>query len=159
MTRDEAILRLKQIACCVTRANCDLCAYYDDDCVVITDLKRDGAYFAEELLKIIELLEADASAPAAPAPAEADPVNHPAHYTYGKHECIEEMEILFGREAVISYCRLAAYKYKYRAGHKDDAELDCQKADWYLDKAAELTTRNKKEVLNAHKQQEQGRKV
>lgn len=68
----------------------------------------------------------------------ADMINHPPHYTYGKHECIDEMEILFGREAVIAYCRCAAYKYKYRAGHKDDAAQDYAKADWYIDKAAEL---------------------
>lgn len=153
MISSKTINRLKQMAYCATRKNCSLCAYVNYDCIIMPTSGRDAECLAEDIPKIVALLEADVSAPAAPAPAEADPVNHPAHYTYGKHECIEEMEILFGREAVISYCRLAAYKYKYRAGHKDDAERDYQKADWYLDKAAELTTRNKQEVTDAHKQQ------
>lgn len=153
MTRSKIIEQLKQMAFCATRDNCERCAYDGCDCVAMTSSGQDAACLAEDILKIVKLLEADASAPAAPAPAEADPVNHPAHYTYGKHECIEEMEILFGREAVISYCRLAAYKYKYRAGHKDDAQLDYQKADWYLDKAKMLSARKEQEVHDAHKQQ------
>ena len=75
------------------------------------------------------------------ADSEADQINHPSHYTYGKHECIDEMQILFGREAVIDYCKLAAYKYKYRQGHKgtsEDAKRDREKADWYISKAEEL---------------------
>lgn len=138
MTRSEAIELLKQIAYCATRENCDLCAYAGYDCVTITDSGRDAERLSEAIFEMVKLLEADTVEPAASTPAESDPINHPAHYTYGKHECIEEMEILFGREAVISYCRLAAYKYKYRAGHKDDAALDYAKADWYLDRANEL---------------------
>ena len=116
-------------------------------------VKQNRIRAASEIRNAVKLLKKDAAELATSALAEPDPVNHPAHYTYGKHECIEEMEIMFGREAVISYCRLAAYKYKYRAGHKDDAQLDYQKADWYLDKAAELMARNKQEVTDAHKQQ------
>ena len=156
MTRSDAIERLRQMAYCATRENCEHCAYVGyvgDDCLAITSTGQDAERLAEEMLKIVKLLEADAAEPAASEPAEPDPINHPAHYTYGKHECIEEMEILFGREAVISYCRLAAYKYKYRAGHKDDAELDYAKADWYLDRAKMLSTREKQEVHDAHKQQ------
>lgn len=70
-----------------------------------------------------------------------DMIEHPNHYTYGARECIDEMRILFGREAVIAYCRCAAYKYIYRQGHKgtaQDAAIDRQKADWYIGKAEEL---------------------
>lgn len=151
MTRDEIVVRLRQIAYCLTHADCEQCPYRDSICLPMNGLRNNSTRAASEILNAVKLLEADAAEPAASAPAASDPVNHPAHYTYGKHECIEEMEILFGREAVISYCRLAAYKYKYRAGHKDDAEQDYQKADWYLDKAAELMARNKQEVPNAHK--------
>lgn len=153
MTRDEIVVRLKQITYCLTHDDCDQCPYLDKDCVPMDSVKQNRIRAASEIRNAVKLLKKDAAELATSALAEPDPVNHPAHYTYGKHECIEEMEIMFGREAVISYCRLAAYKYKYRAGHKDDAQLDYQKADWYLDKAAELMARNKQEVTDAHKQQ------
>lgn len=149
MISRKTIERLKQMACCAARKNCHLCAYANYDCIVMPNSGRDAECLAEDIPKIVKLLEADAD-----EPAESDPINHPAHYTYGKRECIDEMEILFGREAVISYCRLAAYKYKYRAGHKGDPALDYAKADWYLGKAQMLSTREEQEVHDAHKQQE-----
>lgn len=90
---------------------------------------------------MIYMMREIASANAKKEDNEADQINHPSHYTYGKHECIDEMQILFGREAVIDYCKLAAYKYKYRQGHKgtsEDAKRDREKADWYISKAEEL---------------------
>lgn len=69
---------------------------------------------------------------------EEDMVNNPNHYTDRKFECIEEMEILFGKEATIDYCKLAAYKYKHRADLKGKREEDLDKADWYLSKVKEL---------------------
>lgn len=68
-----------------------------------------------------------------------DMVNHPPHYTSGKYECIDEMIILFGPEAVKAFCKCNAYKYRYRAGKKGDEQEDLDKADWYLAKAEELT--------------------
>lgn len=68
----------------------------------------------------------------------ADTVNHPAHYNIpGRKECIEEMIDRFGVEAVISFCRLNVYKYRYRAELKNGVE-DLNKADWYEAKAKEL---------------------
>ena len=47
-------------------------------------------------------------------------VNHPAHYNIeGRKECWEEMEDLFGPDAVVIYDCLNAYKYNYRAGSKN----------------------------------------
>jgi len=37
-----------------------------------------------------------------------DPVNKPAHYTFGKYECIDVMLEVFGVEAVKAFCRLNA---------------------------------------------------
>lgn len=66
-------------------------------------------------------------------------VDHPAHYKReGAMECIDEMLIVFGEEAVINFCLCNAYKYRYRAGLKDDKEEDLRKSDWYIKKAAEL---------------------
>jgi hypothetical protein len=72
---------------------------------------------------------------------EVDLINHPAHYTYAGMECIDMMRALYGREAVIAYCKCAAFKYVYRKGHKgtdEDAARDMEKAAWYARKAEEL---------------------
>lgn len=66
-------------------------------------------------------------------------VNHPSHYNAeGRKECIVEMEELFGKEAVITFCKLNAYKYKYRASLKGNAVEDIKKARWYEDYAKKL---------------------
>lgn len=61
-------------------------------------------------------------------------VNHPAHYQ-GKHECIDIMRVLFGDEAVKGFCKCNAFKYRFRAGRKEEntAEQDILKAEWYED--------------------------
>lgn len=68
---------------------------------------------------------------------EQDNVNHPAHYQIGDFECFDEMLELFGVDAVLSYCRLAVYKYRYRHTKKNGAE-DLKKAGWYMRKIKEL---------------------
>ena len=71
----------------------------------------------------------------------AEQVNHPSHYSQeGRRECIEEMRLIFGDEAVKIWCALTAYKYRYRAGNKEgnSAEQDNKKAEWYLDYIEEM---------------------
>ena len=73
---------------------------------------------------------------AKPAP---DTVNHPAHYTTGcGFECIEMMEMVFGKEAVIDFCVVNAFKYIWRHEQKNGTE-DIAKAEWYLKYASKLT--------------------
>lgn len=75
------------------------------------------------------------------AESEPEQVDHPAHYIQpGRRECIEEMRIVFGDDAVRQWCIMTAYKYRYRAGNKENnsAEQDHSKAEWYLDYATEL---------------------
>ena len=69
-----------------------------------------------------------------------DDVNHPSHYKVHKHECIDEMIAVFGVDETMAFCKLNAWKYRYRAGAKDGEakEKDLAKADWYLDKYMEL---------------------
>lgn len=70
-----------------------------------------------------------------------DMVNHPAHYNVaGRKECIVEMEEIFGTEAVINFCELNAYKYRYRAGLKEGNSRiqDEMKAQYYEDYALKL---------------------
>ncbi len=66
-----------------------------------------------------------------------DMVNHPNHYTQGGIECIDAMISAFGKEAVKSYCVVNAFKYIWRAEHKNGME-DLEKARWYVNKALEL---------------------
>lgn len=71
----------------------------------------------------------------------SEQVNHPSHYSQnGRRECIEEMRIMFGDEAVRQWCILTAYKYRYRAGLKEgnSAEQDNNKAEWYLNYAENM---------------------
>lgn len=67
-----------------------------------------------------------------------DNVNHPSHYNRdGAMECIREMVVVFGYEATINFCKLNAWKYRYRASEKNGAE-DMAKSDWYVKKSEEL---------------------
>lgn len=70
---------------------------------------------------------------------ENNGVDHPKHYNIeGRMECIQEMELMFGKSEVETFCKLNAYKYFYRAGTKDGEakEKDLAKAQWYLNYAA-----------------------
>ena len=67
-------------------------------------------------------------------------VHHPNHYNLHKHECIEEMILLFGIEAVKGFCKCNIHKYRYRTSGKD-GEKDLKKADEYVDILMELEKR------------------
>jgi len=67
-----------------------------------------------------------------------DAIKNPQHYTCHEHECIDEMIIVFGVRETISFCKLNAWKYRYRAGSKGSPEEDNAKADWYISKVMEL---------------------
>lgn len=67
-----------------------------------------------------------------------DSVNHPSHYNReGSMECIEEMILVFGKDAVMSFCLCNAWKYRYRAADKNGAE-DLRKSDWYMNMYKQL---------------------
>lgn len=70
-----------------------------------------------------------------------DPVERPEHYCRNGIECIDAMIILFGHDATIQFCKLSAFKYRWRAGLKGDREQDEEKAEWYLQKTVELAER------------------
>jgi len=70
--------------------------------------------------------------------AGEDNVNHPSHYNReDAMECIDEMVLIFGKEAVKNFCLCNAWKYRYRAADKNVME-DLKKSDWYLRKYKEL---------------------
>lgn len=64
-------------------------------------------------------------------------VDHPRHYEKTcSLECIEAMEIAFGAEAVINFCKLNAFKYLWRFKNKNGTE-DLEKALWYCNYASD----------------------
>ena len=67
-----------------------------------------------------------------------DMVNEPLHYKQHAMNCIGEMIRVFGLEAVMAYCRCAAWKHRRDALQKDKYDEDNIKAEWYLKKLAEL---------------------
>ena len=72
--------------------------------------------------------------------SKKEQVNHPAHYKKNGKECIEVMKEEFGPLAVYHFCLLNSFKYKWRAGFKDDnsKEQDLAKAKWYENYAEKL---------------------
>ena len=58
-----------------------------------------------------------------------DPVHHPSHYTSHPSgvECIQVTEHM-------DFCVGNAVKYLWRAGLKNDAIEDLEKAKWYIDR-------------------------
>lgn len=69
---------------------------------------------------------------------EQDNVNHPKHYEGSTSlECIEVMELAFGKMAVCDFCICNAFKYLWRYKNKNGVE-DLNKAHWYIRKAEKL---------------------
>jgi hypothetical protein len=64
-----------------------------------------------------------------------DIINHPAHYTHGKMECIDAIE---GLE--LGYHEGAILKYIVRYKHKNGIE-DLKKAKWYLERLIQNETK------------------
>lgn len=72
-------------------------------------------------------------------PQEHDVINHPNHYCRdGAMESIDEMVLLFGKEAVKHFCLCNIWKYRYRSNAKNGEE-DIKKSDWYVKKFQELS--------------------
>ena len=65
-------------------------------------------------------------------------VNHPQHYKNNTFECIDIMLDVFGKEKVLAFCELNAFKYQWRANFKGTDIQDKKKAEWYLNKYIEL---------------------
>lgn len=68
-------------------------------------------------------------------------VFHPTHYNQkDRKECWDEMIEIFGKDAVIIFDCLNAYKYYYRKGFKDgnSCEQDAEKMENYMNHARDL---------------------
>lgn len=116
---------------------CETCKYegldpYDDiclECHVTTLSVPPTGYVKVDPNEIVEHTE----------PVTTSTVDHPSHYQ-SEHgmECIDEMVLVFGKEAVKNFCLCNVWKYRYRAADKNGQE-DMEKAHWYMAKYKELT--------------------
>ena len=70
--------------------------------------------------------------------SQKEMVNHPPHYKNNKYECIDVMLDIFGKEKVLAFCELNAFKYQWRANFKGTDIQDKKKTEWYLNKYIEL---------------------
>lgn len=69
---------------------------------------------------------------------ENDSVNHPAHYTGGKMECIDIVDVMTeDKQGLEAFCIGNIVKYLYRYNKKGGVE-DVKKAEWYFKKLVEV---------------------
>ena len=67
-------------------------------------------------------------------PMQDDKVNHPAHYTTGKVECIDGIEAaIAGLDATEAFLTGCAIKYLWR-WKKKGGVTDLEKSRWFLDR-------------------------
>ncbi len=100
------------------------CNYHNPDNLPIDQLKP-----VMEALGLIEKVE---PVEAVETPIENDVIKHPDHYCReGAMECIDEMVMLFGKEAVKHFCLCNIWKYRYRSTAKNGDE-DIKKSDQYV---------------------------
>lgn len=64
----------------------------------------------------------------------SDPVNAPAHYTYGGIETIDYIKAKLSPEEFLGYLKGNVIKYTSRAGKKADLVQDLEKAQWYMNR-------------------------
>ena len=70
----------------------------------------------------------------------------PSHYNQGTMECIDAIVGAYGVEEAKVFCKINAFKYLWRLGHKDAEEQEIGKIKWYLDKYVNLSKAQKKEL-------------
>ena len=65
---------------------------------------------------------------------EADPVNHPGHYTSGEIECIDALKASMSHAEFCGFLKGNAMKYLWRYDKNGKATEDLGKSRWYLDR-------------------------
>lgn len=113
--------------------NCILSHTNGSDWCATNSFNTDDEEALDEALKLIGVAQEEQNESTEP---KEDLVNHPSHYTHGM-ECIDEMILIFGKEAVKNFCICNAWKYRKRALHKN-GQQDMDKSDWYINKYKEL---------------------
>lgn len=120
MNVDEKINELFKVCnqhkCC---DDCPLCKSEDSNCAF-------GDYSNEDIETAYKIAFGD-----------KEEVNHPDRYASGKFECIDVMQDVFGKDAVMHFCLLNTFKYIWRVEKKGGIE-DIKKAVFYLNYYMEL---------------------
>ena len=100
---------------------------------------RNGIAISCDCAEAEECTRFDGVKPKIDEPYSMEDKIRPAHYQ-GKHECIELMIAMYGEYEVMCFCKLNAFKYRFRAGKKPGFpfEEDIKKAEFYEDKYMEL---------------------
>lgn len=124
---------------CEGLENCgDECIFYEKDCSFEFDDTVCESCYDQLMSAMIEENPPTLYRPELTTPH--DTVNHPSHYCReGGIESIDEMVLVFGKEAVKHFCLCNIWKYRYRAADKNGEE-DLKKSDWYMKKYKELCT-------------------
>lgn len=111
------------------RSSCDTCKVYTE----CNDCGGDFKHYPEVTEKAYNKLTEVTS-----MNNTYDQISKPKHYNRGgAMECIDEMILVFGKEAVKNFCLCNWLKYRYRATDKD-GNTDLEKSDWYIKKYKEL---------------------
>lgn len=123
MNRDNAISLLS--GWCIKHDDCEACVLRLLDCDPKVEWdEEDNESLMRAINFIVDAISGDDS-----TSTHVGAVDHPKHYQ-GKNECIDVMRAMFGDEAVRGFCKCNAYKYRFRAEHKNGSE-DIRKAEWY----------------------------
>lgn len=118
--------------CCI-KPECDSCAgMFENHPIECKDAYNKVMLLQESTIPTFESDEVEVE------DTKEDVVNHPSHYTHSGMECIDEMILIFGKEAVMHFCVCNAWKYRKRAIYKNGEE-DMKKSDWYMNKYKELS--------------------
>ena len=126
VTREDKLATIME--CCLTHRTCSKCPLSDEPLNGYSCGSNDTPdYLLDKRYNIVK----------ASQEPTIDNVNHPQHYNNGSMECIDEMILVFGKEATINFCLLNAWKYRSRALYKNGQE-DMDKSDWYINKYKEL---------------------
>lgn len=129
-------------------AVCKTCPIYEECKAVNSKFTKDDkdlvikAYFKGFDDPMGMLLDDGLGIEPQPVTITYDNVERPKHYNReGAMESIDEMVLIFGKEAVMNFCKCNVWKYRYRAAEKNGEE-DLKKSDWYMRKYKELSESN-----------------
>ena len=80
-----------------------------------------------------------------------DPINHPAHYTFGRIEvmdAIEAWDLNFARGCIVKYVARAGRKGRNAEERQRNEIEDLKKARWYIDREIERLEQKEAEDRN-----------
>ena len=143
MTLTEKMIEIKKY--CKSKANCTFAQEYPCPlCSIVGDCESTLPEDVERNFKLVSAMpdyKGKKEEDEIVEEVKVDMVNQPPHYKQGGMETIDEMILVFGKEAVANFCICNAWKYRARALYKNQEE-DMKKSHWYLKKYKELTEGN-----------------